>query len=324
VIRMIKGLSQNRRGLAHFAQSSEQNVPVPLSAAKRIVLVALCVAGIVSSARAQETLYAATGSKGANGVLYTVNPATAAFTAVGPILAGVTPVGVTGLSFDPLNGILYGVTGLESPNFPRNLITINSATGAATIIGPLVDPVFGSEPLSDISFRAEGTLFGFSPDDLFTVNLATGGLTRIGPTGMGTPGGGLAFNPAGTLYATSGLVASGTLDTLNPSTAARTPGPAITNAPHAGSLGAINALAFNSAGILYGSNSDRAQNGATVTNVDLIKIITATGVVTNIGALPGNTDAIAFSLLIPEPSSFYLLGVGAAMSACILLRARTR
>ena len=34
-----KSLSQNRRGLAHFAESSEQNVPVPLSAATD------CVAG---------------------------------------------------------------------------------------------------------------------------------------------------------------------------------------------------------------------------------------------------------------------------------------
>ena len=31
VLLSIKGLSQNRRGLAHFAESAEQNVPVPFS-----------------------------------------------------------------------------------------------------------------------------------------------------------------------------------------------------------------------------------------------------------------------------------------------------
>ena len=289
---------------------------------KHALLVLLCTVAAILPARAQETLYAATGSKGAAGVLYTVDPSTSAFSAVAPILVGASPIGITGLAFDPLNGTLYGVTGLESPNFTRDLVTINPLTGAATVIGSLADN-FGTQPVIDISFRSDGTLFGFSPDNLYTINLVTGGLTTLGATGLGPPGGGLAFNPGDTLYATSGLVASSTIDTLNPANGARTVGPALTNAPHAGSLGAINAAAVNAAGVLFGSNSDRAQGGATVTAVDLIRINTGTGVITDVGVLPGNTDAIAFSV-VPEPSAILLLSTGAVLAGGWSLRAKSR
>ncbi|MEY2545915.1 MAG: hypothetical protein QOG48_1032 [Verrucomicrobiota bacterium] len=279
----------------------------------------MVASAIVSTAHAQETLYAATGSKGADGVLYTVNPATSAFTAVAPILVGISPIGITGLAFDPLNGVLYGITGLESSNFPRDLVTINPSTGAATVIGGLTG-TFGAVGLSDIAFRADGTLFGFSPNNLYTINLSSGALTNLGATGESTPGGGLSFSPGGTLFATAGLAASGTIDTLNTTTGARSTGPGLTNAPYAGTLGAINALTFNSLGVLYGSNSNRAQNGATVTAVELITINTATGAITDIGALPGNTDAIAFS--VPEPSSSLLLMSGFVIFTAVVRRMR--
>jgi hypothetical protein len=64
---------------------------------RRAIFLALSVATlVVSAARAQETLYVATGSKGANGVLYTVDPATAAFSMVGAITASDGPIGLTG------------------------------------------------------------------------------------------------------------------------------------------------------------------------------------------------------------------------------------
>jgi WD40 repeat protein len=279
---------------------------------KRAILIALSLAAFAAGSRAQETLYVATGSKGAPGVLYTVDPNTAAFSAVAPILVGGSSIGLTGLAFNPLNDVLYGVTGLESPNFPRNLVSINPATGAANIIGAILDPGFGSSlGLTDLSFRSDGTLFGISPNEMYTINLSNAALTTIGPTGENAPGGGLAFSPSGILF--SAGKATGTLDTLNTSTGARTMGPTLTNSPHAGSLGAMTALAFNSAGTLFGSDSDRAQNGATTVSVDLVTINTATGVVANLGQLPNDIDAIAFGPAVPEPSSLSLIAVGAGL-----------
>jgi hypothetical protein len=286
---------------------------------KRTIVFALSAAAFISQVCAQETLYVATGSKGANGVLYTVNPATAAFTMVGPITASTGAIGLTGLAFDPLNGVLYGVTGFESPDSPRTLVTINPATGAATIIGAVTGS-FGSVGLTDLSFRADGTLFGINPSTLYTVNLGTAAATSIGSTGENPPGGGLAFNSLGALY--SAGIATGTVDTLNTSTGARTVGPTMTNAPHAGTLGAMMALGFSSANILYAPNSAREQNGATVTTVDLVTINTSTGLVTDIGSLPGNVDALAFGPAVPEPSSIALLGVGVAIAAFLKRRAR--
>jgi hypothetical protein len=285
---------------------------------KRAVIFALSVATLISPALAQETLYVATGSKGAAGVLYTVDPLTAAFTMVAPITTGAGAIGLTGLAFDPLNGVLYGITGLESANSPRTLVTINPATGAATVIGTLTDPFFGTVGLTDISFRSDGTLFG-SDNRLFTINLATGGLTLIGSTGPNL-GGGLAFNSSGTLYAAR--AATGSLDTLNPATGARAVGPTMTGAPNAGSGAVMNALAFNSANVLYGSNSDRAGVVGGSTAVNLVTINTGTGVVSDIGVLPGNVDALAFGPAVPEPSSIALLGVGAVIAGFLRRRAR--
>jgi hypothetical protein len=286
---------------------------------KRAVILAVSLAALISPARAQETLYVATGSKGAAGVLYTVNPLTAAFTMVAPITTGAGAIGLTGLAFDPLNGVLYGITGFESPNSPRNLVTINPTTGAATIMGALTD-TFASVGLTDISFRSDGTLFGISPSTLYTINLGSGALTSIGSTGENPPGGGLAFNSSGTLY--SAGIATGTVDTLNTLTGARTVGPTMTNAPHAGTLGAMMALGFSSSDILYSPNSAREQNGATITTVNLVTINTSTGLVTDIGSLPGNVDALAFGPAVPEPSAIALLGVGAIIAGFLKRRAR--
>ncbi len=65
--------------------------------------------------------------------------------------------------------------------------------------------------------------------------------------------------------------------------------------------GAINATAINNAGVLFGGDSNQGGTAA----VDLVTINTATGAVTNVGALPNNTDALAFQLaaITPPPPS---------------------
>jgi hypothetical protein len=45
------------------------------------------------------------------GALYTINPADAAATKIGPIrIDGKFSIGVTGLAFHPTTGVLYGIT----------------------------------------------------------------------------------------------------------------------------------------------------------------------------------------------------------------------
>ncbi len=248
-------------------------------------------ASLLTIAAHAQTLFAATGSNGIAGSLYTVNPATAATTLVGPLLAGALPVGLTGLARHPVSGVLYGATAVSSPNFARSLVTVNPATAAVTVIGS-----FGAGiNISDISFNAAGTtLFGWIANTgaIATINIATGAATSIGASGLaGVPGGGgaLALNAGNTAFV-SASGSAGRLDTVSTATGAGAAGPALTGAPLAG---AINAMAFNSGGILFGVNSN--QGGPATTR--LVTINTTTGAITNIGALPTDTDALAFAIV---------------------------
>lgn len=86
-----------------------------------------------ASAATADVLYGADGAAGNPSNLYILDPATGAITStVGPI-----GFAVTGLAIDPLTGILYGSTGQASPTSPGFLITINTTTGAGTIVGDL-------------------------------------------------------------------------------------------------------------------------------------------------------------------------------------------
>src|SRR5438105_4018079 len=114
----------------------------------RLILVVSASALLLdcSDAWAQQTLY---GASNGVGILYTIDPNTGVGTPVGPILEGATSLSISGLAFDPLNGVLYGATRLGS------LVTIDPSTGAATTIGPSGAGGIGF----GISFRSDGTLF---------------------------------------------------------------------------------------------------------------------------------------------------------------------
>src|ERR1700686_4476231 len=104
---------------------------------RTIAGLALVLSTVVVPALQAQTLYMATGSNGVNGQLYTVDPSTAVATLVGPILIGANPVGITGLAFNPLTGVLYGATSNDGPNPEAALITIDPTTGAATLVGDI-------------------------------------------------------------------------------------------------------------------------------------------------------------------------------------------
>lgn len=176
--------------------------------------------------------------------------------------------------------MLYGGTAFIDGTAPHSLITINTTTGAGTLIGSYN---LGTETLADITFTSDGTLYGWvepDTDSLATVNLATGAATVVGPSGLSTSGSGIAANASDILYY-AGSRDNGPLRTIN-----RLTGLPTTVATLDGTAGQpINAMAFSPAGVLY----------AVVRGPNLVTINTTTGHVTVLGPSVANLDAIIFS-----------------------------
>lgn len=237
----------------------------------------LCLAALAVPASGQ-TLYGATASDNGPSDLFTLNPATGALvTTIGPI-----GFAVTGLAFNPLTGVLYGATAGIDDNNPHSLISINTTTGAGTLIGTFN---LGSQTLADITFTSDGTLYGWvqpGSDSLATVNLATGAATIVGPSGLlNTFGSGIAANASDTLYF-AGFGDQGDLNIINRATGLPTFVVTLTGTADE----PINAMAFHPvSGVLYGN----------VRNTGLATINTTTGAVTVLGPTVASLDAIAFS-----------------------------
>lgn len=256
----------------------------------RFLLAAIAVAVVVAP-NAQATLYAATvrsqvapGSTGLAGNLYTVNPESGVSTLVGPIrVEGTTPIGVTGLAVHPASGVMYGVTALASPNHPRSLVTIDPGTGTARLVGSL------GAVGSDIAFDNRGNLFVWLREtrQAGIIDLGTGTAIPLGTPGPPGPTGGFAIDTRGTAYVAA-TGASGTLDRVDTNTGAITSGPSLAQAPYPAG---INSLAVSADGTIFGVNTNLGSPASTV----LVKIDAATGVVTRVGALPNDTDALAFA-----------------------------
>jgi len=239
-----------------------------------------------------ETLYVATLRDQSNataeaqgGALFTVDPATAAYTQVAVLrIGGVTPVGLTGLSIHPRTGVFYGITAGSSANIPRSLVTIDPATGNVTLVGSL------GHTGSDIRFDAKGVLYAWLTDVncLATVDVGTGLATPLKqPCYDQTLGGGIAFDKSGKLYV-SVATSAGTLDTWNPGDDKVASGPTISGAPF---VSAVNSMDFSQAGALYAVNSNMGAPAKT----RLVRIDAATGRVFDVGALPADVDPLAFA-----------------------------
>jgi len=256
--------------------------------------ISLAVLLFVSSGAfaASQTLYAASVRSGGvgggsdvaiAGNLYTINLASGTATLVGAIrLPGGKPIGVTGLAASPRDGTLYGITSEQSPNSPRALVTIDPATGAAKLVGDL--GMVGS----DIAFNEKGTLYIWLPgtSQLGTVNPSTAAVTPLGrPSPAGSPAG-IAVDPQGMVFVTA-KGAGGSLDNVDLASGSLQIGPLLTGAPFSTQ---INSMSFSPSGLLLAVNS----NGGSPANTRLVTINTATGAVATIGALPDDTDALAF------------------------------
>ena len=278
------------------------------------LLVLGCLAALAPAAHAQ-TLYAATGSNGVAGNLYTINATTAVATLVGPVLIGSSPVGLTALALNPVTGVLYGLTTNDGPSPNRSLVTVNPATGAAVLIGSI-----GANAAGDMAFNSSGVLFAWpkSGGNLVTINLTTGASTVVGPTGAPFVNGGAVSFVGGVLYAAVGG-SNGPLYTVNTSTGAATAGPTLTGAPIDGGMAAMTT---SGGGVLYAVDSD--MSGATTSR--LVTINATTGAVTQVGALlPTDTDALAFAVtlapaaVVPTLSTLGILALGLVLAAVGLL-----
>ena len=142
------------------------------------------------------TLFAVDGASGHASSLYVLDPTN------GSVLRTVGPIGfngVMGIDRHPTTGILYGVTIV-----PDRLITIDTTTGAGTVVGNTGRQIW------DIAFDSTGVLYGWSAgdEDLVTIDVQTGQTTRVGECFCDTFNTGLAVDSAGTLYMKS-------YDTLN-------------------------------------------------------------------------------------------------------------
>ena len=103
---------------------------------------------------------------GGPATLFGINEASGASTSIGPV--GFSQCG--GADVHPFTGVVYAGCG-------TNLVTINTATGAGTLVGVMS----GTSNTADIAFRSDGVLFLVNPSyELFTVDTATGIDTLVG------------------------------------------------------------------------------------------------------------------------------------------------
>jgi hypothetical protein len=276
---------------------------------------AILAAAAVFPSLADPVLYAATVRAHTGpadeiaGSLYVVDPSNAEAKAIGPLRIQGKPIGITGLAVHPKSGILYGVTAGYSPNYRNSLVTIDPATAEASFVGEM--RVAGS----DITFDPAGDLFIWLPDSsqVGRINLASGRVTPIGEIGESTRlEGGIAFDGRGRLYVTP-MGATGAIEMRDPVTGTITMGPMLVNAPY---LSSLNSLAFSPRGELYGVNSNMGSPAHTA----LVKVDTHSGVVTQIGALPEDTDCLAFveaprAALIASPTSANVVAAGSIAAA---------
>src|SRR6188768_3101268 len=131
---------------------------------RSVVFAVLSGLMLAAPSKGQPILYATTAA-GIPGEMYILNPATGAtLQDVGPLNdANGLNYGITGLAYNPLNGLLYGSThnlDTADPNTVARLVTINPLTARVTVIGAFnAGNVGRPATMADLAFDAAGTLY---------------------------------------------------------------------------------------------------------------------------------------------------------------------
>ena len=183
---------------------------------------------------------------------------------------------------------LVASTGNFNADGGGRIYEIDTVAQTVTLIGDT-----GLDRLAGVDFDNGGTLFGVSggsggPANLVTINPNTGAIVNNLGVIAGIQGvTSLAFDAAGTLYASGWDGSLGRLLTLDPVT-----GNILTNIATSGSGNdLVVGLDFDSGGTLFGSRGNA--DGHTE---DLVTINTANGVQTSIGAATNVISDITFAL----------------------------
>src|SRR5256885_1328331 len=237
--------------------------------------------GDVAGRRA--VLYAAAGTFGVQGILYTLDPATrAGLTTIGPLHdAAGNNYGMGGLRYHPTTGIFYGATANASPTNPNYLVIVDPATALVTPIGP-----FGAV-LTDITIDpTTGIMYAVSGynQKFYTINTTTGQAVQTGSTQLGYQnGGGLAADRTGALFGIDNFF----FYSYNKTTGLAT----LIGATGLANL--VRAADFNPSNVLYG-----LEGGGRIDNLHLRFLVTfnvTTGLATRLGQITfGDLDALAF------------------------------
>lgn len=219
--------------------------------------------------------------------LYSIDPATGAATAVGPIGF----LGISAMDADA-SGTLYAVG--RRPSDRRSvLITVNTTTGAGTEVGLTnVENLGFGDSVADISFRnSDGVLFAYleAGDALGVINKATGAATVIGRSQTSCCGNGMAFSPADVLFHSN----DHSLHTLNQTTGLATLVAPMGFPPPSNDFWRISSMDYQpGTNVLYGSlflGSGTSRQGFLVT------VNTSTGALTVIGQTTAAVDGLAFA-----------------------------
>lgn len=168
-----------------------------------------------------------------SGEIATVNPADGAVQLIGN--AGVV---LNDIAFGP-GGRLFGVNG-------TGLYSVNTATGAASLVGDLGA---GDDGMGALAFAPDGVLYGASSatDQLYEINTATGAATALSGNLPAPVGGDIVYDN-GVLYMAD---ANGSLDELTIS------GMSVTASVLFSLDGGVSGLAAGRNGVLYGAANDQ-------------------------------------------------------------------
>jgi hypothetical protein len=210
---------------------------------------------------------------------------------------------ITGLAFNPIDGILYGASGGAS-DYPKSLFKIDPVNGNAELIAAFSGSGSGStRPCSDITFNSSGQMYGAAAGGgegniiIFLIDKGTAVRT---PITSGVPcygqGNALSFDSNDNLYFASGQ----TIFQLDPSNAS-----VIRQNDFSDSYGNLTAMDFDNNGIMHGiSDSVTAPTDTSIYRYQLsiIDLVTLTRsiILVPITYEPNvslGADAIAFNKL---------------------------
>ena len=288
------------------------------------LILSLVLATFTSVAHAGPIVYALTGSN----QFGTIDLATGAFHQTG---TSYTPPDGGGLAAGP-NGTLL------SMSFAGKLYSVNSATGATTLIGPtgLGNCTLTTDPCGPNSANVLGAFGGHQyatdfANNLYSVNPVTGHATLIGATGIpGLPFIPLSDNPDGSfnfydenLFSAGGsLYANFDAATFNPTTQTITP--VIADAlyridPLSGHATFIAPTDIGLSAIVSVGGTVYAFSGATN---QIFTLNLANGHTTLVSNLDPAAGLIVGAVVTPEPCSVLLSGIGIAAISVAKLRGR--